>query len=354
MFYIRTDANPIIATGHVMRCMSIAKEISKLGEEVTFITADLQSQELIERNGFAVLCLDSTWNDLELEIEKLIEVIQRYSIKKLLIDSYFVTEKYLNELRRYTKLIYLDDLATFAYPVDVLINYNNYASGLGYEKFYPTTDTKLVLGCSYTPLRDEFRDIASNVSNTMQNVLVTTGGSDSYHVAYKFLQYMFENHLSDYKGSEADNLESLVRNIKFHVVVGKFNTDKEKLRDMAKDYPNIILHMDVLNMSELMKKSDLAITAGGSTMYELCACGVPMITYSFADNQLAGVKGFHSIGVAKYCGDIRAGVNEVCESIVYGIYEYCNDSTCRKNISNRMKNLVDGYGAKRIAEIIIN
>ncbi len=354
MFYIRTDANPTIATGHVMRCMSIAKEISKLGEEVTFITADLQSKELIERNGYAVLCLDSTWNDLELEIEKLIKVIQQYNIKNLLIDSYFVTDKYLSELRRYTKIIYLDDLATCAYPIDVLINYNNYANGLGYEKLYQITDTKLVLGCSYAPLRDEFRDIASNVSSTIQNVLLTTGGSDSYHVAYKFLQYLIENHLSDNKRSKEDKLDSLLRNIKFHVVVGKFNADKEKLRDMSKEYPNIKLHMSVLNMSELMKKSDLAITAGGSTMYELCACGVPMITYSFADNQLPGVKGFHSIGVAKYCGDIRTGLNKVYESIICGIYDYFNDSTCRKNVSNRMKNLVDGYGAKRIADIINN
>ena len=53
-------------------------------------------------------------------------------------------------------------------------------------------------------------------------------------------------------------------------------------------------------MSEVMKYCDIAITAGGSTMYELCACGVPMITYAFADNQLPGVEGFEKLGVARY------------------------------------------------------
>lgn len=353
MFYIRTDANPIIATGHVMRCMSIAKEISKLGEEVIFITADLQSKELIERNGFAVLCLDSTWNNLELETVKLKKMIQQYKIKKLLIDSYYVTKNYLKELRKYTKLIYLDDLAAFAYPVDILINYNNYSNELGYEKMYLSTDTKLVLGCYYAPLRDEFRDIVRNSSDTVQSVLLTTGGADNYHFTCQFLQYIIECfNINVNKASKKEMLGYLLREIKFHVVVGKFNSDKENLINMVKGYPNITLHMDVLDMSELMKKSDLAITAGGSTMYELCACGVPMITYSFADNQLAGVRGFQYLGVAKYCGDIRTGVKEVCEAIICEICEYQSNANYRVNVSQRMKHLVDGYGAKRIAEIM--
>ncbi len=40
MLYIRTDMNPSIATGHMMRCLSIADAAASLGEDVTFILAD--------------------------------------------------------------------------------------------------------------------------------------------------------------------------------------------------------------------------------------------------------------------------------------------------------------------------
>ena len=40
MFYIRADANNEIATGHVMRCMSIADEMRQNNINVCFLTAD--------------------------------------------------------------------------------------------------------------------------------------------------------------------------------------------------------------------------------------------------------------------------------------------------------------------------
>lgn len=350
MFYIRTDANPTIATGHVMRCISIAKEINKLGEKVTFITADLQAQDLIKQNGFTLLCLDSLWNNLEVELVKLIRVIQENEIECLLIDSYYISENYLKELRKYTKIIYLDDLAEFPYPVDVLINYNNFAKNIGYENWAEKTRTKLVLGCKYAPLREEFRGITKVPGQYIRRVLVTTGGSDSYHVTRKFFQWFIQIN----KETSKLQIHSIIKNIEFHIVVGKFNLDIEVLKNIESTYPNIILHMNVSNMSELMKESDLAITAGGSTLYELCACGVPMITYSFSDNQLPGVREFEQLGIAKYCGDIRDGEIELWKKILETLQFHIENPTCHNKIMNCMKNLIDGYGACRLAEILLD
>lgn len=52
MIYIRADANEIIGTGHVMRCLSIAEESRRRGEEVTFIAADNNSKKAVEIKGF--------------------------------------------------------------------------------------------------------------------------------------------------------------------------------------------------------------------------------------------------------------------------------------------------------------
>lgn len=38
---IRTDANPVIAGGHVMRCLSVADALAGLGADVSFVLSDL-------------------------------------------------------------------------------------------------------------------------------------------------------------------------------------------------------------------------------------------------------------------------------------------------------------------------
>lgn len=50
----------------------------------------------------------------------------------------------------------------------------------------------------------------------------------------------------------------------------------------------------------LMQKADIAISAGGFTLYELCACGTPTITYCMADNQMRKtVDGMGTVCVAE-------------------------------------------------------
>ena len=52
MLYIRADMNNRVATGHMMRCLSIADAASSLGEEVTFLLADNQALGLIKERGY--------------------------------------------------------------------------------------------------------------------------------------------------------------------------------------------------------------------------------------------------------------------------------------------------------------
>ena len=58
---IRVDMNPIIATGHIMRCLSIADAIVELGERVIFVTADDYPIEVIKQRGHEVVVLGTNW-----------------------------------------------------------------------------------------------------------------------------------------------------------------------------------------------------------------------------------------------------------------------------------------------------
>ena len=50
MIGIRVDSNSIIATGHMMRCITIARQLLSIGGSVTFFIADEESERLLGKN----------------------------------------------------------------------------------------------------------------------------------------------------------------------------------------------------------------------------------------------------------------------------------------------------------------
>lgn len=55
MIAIRADANAEIGSGHISRCLAIATELKRLGQEVIFITADGYPAQIIKQAGIKIL-----------------------------------------------------------------------------------------------------------------------------------------------------------------------------------------------------------------------------------------------------------------------------------------------------------
>lgn len=330
--YIRVDMNQTIATGHVMRCLSIAEAARDNGSEAIFILADAQAEDLIQSKGFRTIVLNSTWNDLEKELPDLLDLIARETMETILVDSYYVTERYLAALNKATSVAYIDDLNSFHYPVDTLIAYANYWKKMNYEENYP--DTKLLLGCSYVPLRKEFQNLSpKHIRENVENLLILTGGSDNLGISENILDHIL---VEQYK--------------KIDVICGRYFEQFDYLKTKYSTCKNVHLHKAVENIIEYMLDADVAISAGGTTLYELCAAGTPTITYSFADNQLDNVRQFAEDGIMQYAGDVR--YDAVYESVKEVLIDY-SDKRNRKSLSYKMKDMIDGRGAVRVFRGII-
>lgn len=339
MFYIRADANGTIATGHVMRCMSIADELNKLGEQVTFLTADHCADALIQSRGYNTVCLDSSWDDLEKELETLIPFIMDQKIDKLLVDSYYATNEYLTELAKHVKVIYMDDLGIVDAPVAMLINYNIYGEDLDYSYLVKGYGTTLLLGPNYVPLREEFQHVSSPYRENVEKVFISTGGTDCFNIAVELLRQLIQwEHFNS---------------IEFHVISGSMNPHLEELRELENANKNIVIHSNVTNMAEIMSQCDIAISACGSTMYELCACGVPILTFSFADNQIKGVEAFAKKGLAVNCGGYKEKklslINEIERELVFLV----ENPKERKNMVKKQKLLVNNNGVKKMVNYML-
>ena len=93
---IRADANGEVGMGHIMRCITIAKQIKELGHETVFFTADGYANDLLKRAGMESICLDSPWNRMETETDRLLEELGKVGCQKLLVDSYQSKRKHKN------------------------------------------------------------------------------------------------------------------------------------------------------------------------------------------------------------------------------------------------------------------
>lgn len=349
MILFRADGNEKIGTGHIMRCLSIADAFNHLGEETAFVIADDSLKLLIEDRGYKAIVLNSDYQDMMCESERITMIIEKEKPQVIIIDSYFVTAQYMNHLRKYTKTVYIDDIAAFPYPVDVLINYNAYGLNTDYNALYHNKMKKptMFLGPAYTPLRTMFVNLDKKQQpKNVQNVLISTGGSDSLHIALNLIIYILK-----------------LKNIRyrFHFLLGAMNKDKNEIHSLIRKQSNIIIHENVKDMKSLISDMDLVVSAAGSTLYEICACGVPLITYVLADNQISGANAFSDMGLALNLGDLRKekvyskehNIEDALDAhsvkkIIRAIDELANDYSIRCKMGTKMQKMIDGLGVNRI------
>lgn len=329
----RVDANSDIGQGHVMRCLAIADYAKKYEIfDSIFIVSNIESGKLCIDRGY--VC-DSTRQDDYREYsirraEEMKRVIEKYNVSAIFIDSYDVTAEYIRTLGEIKPIICFYSRYDVI-KADIIINYNINVDIDIYQKQYQNIKNKLLLGSKYIPLREEFMQTTKPIYRTnIERILVMTGGGDPYNIA-DMMQYVAKK----------------LPQCQFMVVKGQYATQKQK--ETGLDNINYIQNTD--SISEIMRDSDIVISAGGTTMYELCALRIPTIVYTMADNQKSETEYLYKLGCVDYIGDVRENENftdYMLEKIKK--YIYCPEKT--KDMVDKMKNVVDGNGCSRIVKSI--
>lgn len=297
---IRADGGPLIGMGHIMRTLALAKELSKEAEvfyickqDDTSVKKYCQGINKVKDEGFQIKLVDG--NDV-------IGGLNKIEADILITDSYDVDEEYFNKTKSmFKKTGYIDDMNLYYFNVDFIINQNINAEDFVYRA---NCDTKFFLGTRYVMLRDEFRNGHKNIiKEKVENILITMGGGDPFNIT--------ETILKSIKGMDYN----------FNVVVGPSFHKVQSLKKLSDENYNINLIFNP-NMAEVMKNSDLAITACGSTLYELASMNIPTLGIIVADNQTMVANKMHSKGLIinmgwynKLSGDeIRYSLSNICEN----------------------------------------
>ncbi len=374
MIGIRVDANSIIATGHIMRCITIARAIVKNGGSVTFFIADEESALLLRKNAGElsdtnVIILNTVWDDMESELPVLIEQIQLREIDMLLVDSYKVTYDYFKAISRVCRTAYIDDLHEGIFPVDILINYSGYHDMFDYTSDYANmrghgeTTTRLLLGLMYAPLREQFAlDVGSHGTDVgghgIKDILLACGGGDTLGMILPMMEVIADRGLvgsvADDSSVGKDEVEACKSGLIWHVVVGDYVENKEEIRASASLHKGFVIHESVQDMAALMRSCDLAVVAAGTMLTECAAIRLPAVFYQVADNQKYGVQYWSGPDRMIYAGDATIDKNGVIASVIREVTSLMTDQNRLANIQDKLASITDGHGAERIAEALLD
>jgi UDP-2,4-diacetamido-2,4,6-trideoxy-beta-L-altropyranose hydrolase len=312
----RVDASIDIGSGHVMRCITLAKRLMANGIKCIFLSREHAGNlfSTITDNNIQLVTLSVRNKDdniitkhlshdswlgcsIQRDVEESAEVIKKYKPDIIIIDHYAIDEQWEVGIRNVFSglLIVIDDLYDRRHSCDVLIDQNFGRKNEDYEKLV-NPNCVLLIGSKYAIIRDEFLQQVNAALNRRlefketRQILITMGGVDQYNYTEKFFDFL--------------SLLKLSPCCEIVIVVGKVFPHLESLKIKAqKCHVSTKIIVNAQNMAELMANSDLAIGAIGSTTWERCTLSLPTINVSIAENQLQIAASLQEIGMIVLRGE---------------------------------------------------
>lgn len=342
--YFHCDASHDIGSGHLVRCLSLASAFRRFGSmDPTFITGNMLNNfsRPIKQNGFKHFILDDSIGvkDKASEEISIINKNQHVTTPICIVDSYSITEDYEEKLKSEGIIVIaIDDMADRNFCSDMIINYH---LGARIALYKHATNTRFLLGVSYTPLRNDFVDVSSSPrSFDATNQILVTLGSGS--LANQIISNIIIKSLCILKNR---------MDLSATIIASLTKKDEEAVMKYARASGlKLEILSNVTNMAKIMLKSHFAIAAGGITAYELAACGLPSLLFILGENQKNVVESFEREGI---CVNLGWHENVSSEMLADAICNLTNDSIKYRKMSHLGQKMVDGKGCMRIVEEVI-
>jgi len=322
----RVDASREIGIGHLMRCLALSEELKKQGHKCYILSET--SEEIITNKI----------SEFQVEFYKINELADAIKISKencidwIITDCYSLNSEYIKKLKENFKVLSIDDNALIHYYSDAIVNQNIGADKLDYsaEEY-----TRFFLGSKYVMMRNELlKRNEKKEKDKVKKILITLGGADKDNFTLEILKI----------------LKTIDENVEVIAVIGPFNPFYNVLKEYV-NKSNLMVNLikSPEKMTDIYLESDIAISAGGTSCYELAYYGIPNLIITIAENQLNIAKELDRQGISIYLGDQK---DVKSEKIKEKVKELINNHSLRKSMSQNGRDLVDGLGKRRIADFM--
>jgi spore coat polysaccharide biosynthesis predicted glycosyltransferase SpsG/CMP-N-acetylneuraminic acid synthetase len=310
-----------IGMGHIYHSLSLAHNI--IDHEVIFVCD--------EKHELAVKKMAST--DYKVIVSNSIErAIFDINPDMVINDVLNTSDTFILKLKeKGISVINFEDLGSGSKCADIVIN------ELYEEPQYEGNN--YYWGHKYLTLRDEFDDIKPNIfRDNVEEVLVIFGGTDQNNLTLKTVKSII-------------NI-CQIENIKINIIcgIGYLFLDELKLYLSECKYKGIVLHYAISSVSEIMEKSQLAISSNGRTIYELAEMNIPSIIISHHEREATHdfaklERGFINFGIVN--NDTFSDIKNIFNKLVY-------DDDYRKLLYINISKYSFGKNKEKVLKLILS
>jgi UDP-2,4-diacetamido-2,4,6-trideoxy-beta-L-altropyranose hydrolase len=314
-----------------MRCLALAEALNAQGAACAFAAPpaaaavlDAFASDAIERLDQSGLATDAPG------------AITAWGADVVVVDHYDMDathERALRQGRR--RIVVIDDLADRPHDCDVLIDPSLGRKGADYAELVPE-GTQILTGPNHALIRAGFAAARPEVlkrrsgSPPIRRLLISMGLTDVGGITGQVLQVV----------------QPLAQRLQIEVVVGREAPSRPALERSL----GLSLHVDALNMAEMLTEADIGIGGGGASVWERACLGLPSIDVILADNQRAQALALADRGGAL---TVDMAASNPAARLEDAFVRLRDDVELRARMSRTSAAMCDGKGAERTAREIL-
>ncbi len=264
---IRCDASQSIGLGHITRCLVLANEFKKSGDNIFFAIKnnELAIEKIKEQQFYFIIANDDNFDYFNW-IEKIL------SEKKIDIFIGDIRDGFPIELITFMKnknilTVAIDEPSDYAKECDICF-YPPHAK-IDKTKY----KGKVYQGLEYIILRPEFYEKFEKKKNKMPNILVMMGGTDTYNLTLPVVK----------------KIDTFKEDFDLSVILYEKHKDIDLLKEFLKiSNHKVIVYNKVENMAYFLNNIDFAISQFGTIVYELIIKNITSVVFLNKKNKIVG------------------------------------------------------------------
>ncbi len=388
----RVDASSQIGTGHVMRCLNLARELRNKKFEILFICRDfpgnlngfireqefeicvLPAPSLSKKSEDFLACLSRGGRDddqsvnyaewlgvpWEQDAEETLETFKiiSESVDLLIIDHYGLDARWERKFKnKAKKILVIDDLANRPHDCDFLLDQNLVISSL------PLSQSQDCVGADLCvrPDKERYKNLVSSTCQCLLGpnyallnpaVLKARKDREQYFMSGEefksCLVFMGGTDPDNFSQALALNLLKIFPTLKIYLIIGRANLNFSKLKAEFEPYKNIEILIQPENYFNLLTQVDFVVGGSGSSTWERCCIGVPSFFFQIADNQKDICESVSQIQAGVFLGDLKKLKTAELVGCIEKIVEFAPLDLERMAAVG--KALVDGLGVMKVSE----